>query len=221
MKRLSLPLYALAFGLVLTSCQNTETSKTTKKADVAKKSEIAQVYKVDTNESYLEWEGAKPAGKHFGKLKLKNGEISVLNDTLEAGEFTIDMASITVEDLTGSDREDLEMHLKGTAEGKEDHFFDVNKHPEANFEITEVNKENSAYKINGNLTIKGETKNISFPVDLSFDDKKKTLKLSTNDITIDRTEWGINFMSKSIMDNVKDKFINDEIKIKFALKAHQ
>lgn len=131
------------------------------------------------------------------------------------------MTSITVEDMTGSDKEDLEMHLKGTAEGKEDHFFDVNNYPEANFEITEVNVEKPAHKVNGNLTIKGETKNISFPVDLSFNDQKKTIKLSANDITIDRTEWGINFMSKSIMDNVKDKFINDEIKIKFVLKADQ
>lgn len=221
MKRLKLPMYALAFGLILTSCQNTATSKTSDKKDAAEKSETAQVYKVDTNASFLEWEGAKPAGKHFGKLKLKNGEISILGDALEAGEFTIDMTSITVEDLTGSDKEDLEMHLKGTAEGKEDHFFDVKNHPEANFEITEVKETESAYKVNGNLTIKGETKNISFPVDLSFDDKSKTLKLSTNDITIDRTEWGINFMSKSIMDDVKDKFINDEIKIKFVLKAEQ
>lgn len=75
MKRLRLPLYALAFGLILTSCQNTATSKTSEKKDATEKSKTAQVYKIDTKESYLEWEGAKPAGKHFGKLKLKNGEI--------------------------------------------------------------------------------------------------------------------------------------------------
>ncbi|MGO2103223.1 MAG: YceI family protein [Psychroflexus halocasei] len=220
MKRLRLPIYALAFGLILTSCQNTEKTKTSEKTEVTEKSEKATIYTLNTSDSHIEWEGAKPAGKHHGKLKFKQGEISVDGKSLEAGNFKIDMTSITVEDLEGDDKNDLEMHLKGTAQGKEDHFFDIKNHPEANFEITKVSKTESGQKINGNLTIKGVTKNISFPADLSFDDNEKTLKLSTSEaVVIDRTEWGINFMSKSIMDDVKDKFINDEIKINFVLKA--
>lgn len=101
MKRLRLPIYALAFGLILTSCQNTETTKTSEKTEVAEKSEKATIYTLNTSDSHIEWEGAKPAGKHYGKLSFKEGEISVNGKTLEAGNFKIDMASITVEDLEG------------------------------------------------------------------------------------------------------------------------
>lgn len=220
MKQLKLPIYALAFGLLLTSCQSTEKTETTVKTEVATQSKEATSYKVDTEESFIEWEGAKPAGKHFGKVKLKEGQMSFHESDLEAGDFTIDMTTISVDDLIDEDKKDLEMHLKGTAEGKEDHFFDVKNHPYAKFEITGVEKTNLDINIQGNLTIKEVTKNISFPAHVNFNEDRTELKLSSEDyIVIDRTDWGINFMSKSIMDNVKDKFINDEIKIKFSLKA--
>lgn len=62
---------------------------------------------------------------------------------MNAGEFqgediTIDMTTINVLDLKGQEKENLENHLKGYANGKEDHFYNVNKYAEANFEIPSV-----------------------------------------------------------------------------------
>jgi|GEM_PF-3548867 len=48
------------------------------------------------------------------------------------------MTTINVLDLKGQEKENLENHLEGYANGKEDHFYNVNKYAEANFEIPSV-----------------------------------------------------------------------------------
>jgi hypothetical protein len=47
----------------------------------------------------------------------------------------------------------------------------------------------------------------------------KNLKLITKSFEIDRTKWGIEYMSKSIFDDLKERFIYDEIELKVVLKA--
>ena len=67
------------------------------------------------------------------------------------------------------------------------------------------------------LTLKGIKKNISFPATISSNDSETTI---TSDVfTINRTEWGVNYGSKSVFENLGDKFINDDIEIKVSLKA--
>ena len=50
----------------------------------------------------------------------------------------IDMNSITVLDLEGDYKANLEAHLKGTVDEKADDFFNVNQFPTANFEVTKI-----------------------------------------------------------------------------------
>ena len=45
------------------------------------------------------------------------------------------------------------------------------------------------------------------------------MTLSTESFKINRTEWNINYASKSIFDDLKDKFVNDEIELVVKLKA--
>jgi polyisoprenoid-binding protein YceI len=131
------------------------------------------------------------------------------------------MKTINVLDLEGQEKEDLENHLKGYANGKEDHFFNVNKYPEANFEITGVEHKEGQTLLSGNLTLKETSKNITFPVQVSMNEADDSLILTSKDIVLDRTEWGIKFMSKSFVENLGDKFIDDQMKIAFDLKAYK
>ncbi len=69
----------------------------------------------------------------------------------------------------------------------------------------------------GNLTIKEDTKNISFPVSISKDGKKLTI--NSDEFTIDRTKWKVNYGSKSVFEGLGDKFISDNVLLKIKVIA--
>jgi hypothetical protein len=45
------------------------------------------------------------------------------------------------------------------------------------------------------------------------------MTLTSEPFTIDRTNWGVNYGSKSIFDNLGDKFISDDIQLTVKLQA--
>ncbi len=215
MKKSILSLFVLA--AVTVACKKNNAADA---ADVAVATEAAITYKVDTENSVIEWIGSKPAGQHTGTISLSNGEISLNNGVVESGNFTIDMNSITVTDLQPEDgKESLENHLKGTSEDKssEDHFFNVTKFPEGTFEITAVSANEGINTIEGNLTLKGITKNVKFPASVTVDGD--VLTISSEIFKINRVDWNVNYASKSLADDLKDKFINDDIELKITIKA--
>jgi polyisoprenoid-binding protein YceI len=217
MKKIILCLVVLT-TLSLTSCKN-EKAETTDSADAAVATETATTFKVDATKSTIEWVGSKPAGKHNGTIALSNGELALNNGKVESGKFTIDMNSITVLDLKAGDgKEDLEGHLKGLGKEEDaDHFFNTKKFPEGSFEITAVATVDAVTTVSGNLTLKGITKPVSFPAMILVDGNTVTLNSET--FKIDRTHWNVNYASKSVFDNLKDKFVEDEIELKVSITA--
>jgi polyisoprenoid-binding protein YceI len=205
--------------LFLTSCKNEKSETTTPLEDVAVATEAASTFKVDATKSAIEWVGSKPAGKHNGTISLSSGELALNNGKVESGNFIIDMNSITVLDLAAGDgKEDLEGHLKGLGKEEDaDHFFNTKKFPEGTFEITSVETVDAVTTVSGNLTLKGITKPISFPATILVDDN--TLMLNSESFKIDRTQWNVNYASKSVFDDLKDKFVDDEIELKVSLTA--
>lgn len=204
----------------LISCKN-EAKNETEAAEAEAAAEVsteASKYMVDKNESEIAWEGAKPTGTHTGTVKLESGVIR-LEDSVLSGSFLIDMTSILVTDLEGDQKTSLEDHLKGTVEGKEGDFFNVQKFPTAAFEITGVTEKDGKKMMSGNLTLKETKKNIEFPV--MYEVAGNTMTLKSEPFTIDRTEWGVNYGSKSVFDNLGDKFINDDIQLEFTIVATQ
>lgn len=131
------------------------------------------------------------------------------------------MTTIEVQDLEGQDKKDLENHLMGYSNGKEDHFFNATKYPEAKFEITGMEIVEDQAMLSGNLTVKETSKNITFPVQVSMNEADNSMVMTSGDITLDRTEWGIKFMSKSFIENLGDNFVDDQMKLSFDLKAFQ
>lgn len=212
MKKIALLGVSLLF---LVSCKNEEKAETTETTTVEEG--INGTFAVDST-STVAWIGSKPTGKHNGKIVVKNGEFSVENGKMTAGKFTIDMNSITVEDLDGDDRASLEGHLKGTAKPEaNDHFFNVSKYPEATFIFTSFMNEGGSDMIEGDLTIKDKTNKVKFPVSIVEADGVVTM--TSQEFKINRTLWGVNYGSKSIFDDLGDKFIDDEISLQLNLTA--
>lgn len=163
--------------------------------------------KVNTEKSRLFWIGEKVSGSHEGYVEISSGAINISkNDNkrgwkIEEGVFTINMNSIECIDLQGEWKSGIEEHLKN------EDFFDTQKYPEASFEITKDNETS----IEGILTIKGISKKIQF--DYTSNKKNDKITIIAN-IIIDRTDFDINYKSKSIFPELIDNFIYDEFTIK-------
>lgn len=161
---------------------------------------------INTQESQVNWKGKKVAGSHNGTIQLKDGHLIVEDGKPTGGEFIIDMASITVTDLSGEGKEQLEGHLKS------DDFFGVENYPASKLVITTVaDKEDGSYGAVGDLTIKNETHPITF--DLDWKEHSATTKL-----TIDRSKYNVRYGSGSFFDNLGDKTIYDNFELNVDLK---
>ena len=217
--KLSCSIAILALLIATTACKGEKKNETeaTDAQPAAIAGPIAAKYNVTTAKSIINWTGAKPTGKHTGTIAIESGIVKTSDQKITSGSFLIDMKSIIVTDLEGKQKEGLEGHLKGMAEGKEDHFFNVAKYPTAAFEITGVTENAGKLTVQGNLTIRGIKKNISFPAATTATANGMTL--TSDPFTINRTDWGINYGSKSIFDNLGDKFIDDAIELQVVLVA--
>lgn len=218
MKKTMLTLALVSF-IAFTSCKKENTNETTTETMEVTEVETNPNFTVDTGSSIINWTGAKPTGTHTGTISLKEGSFEVTDGKVTGGEFTIDMSTINVTDLEGDKKNDLEMHLKGTGENAEtvDHFFNVNAHPTSNFKIVTIDDVNGAYFIKGILTMKGISKPVDFPAEIMVTDNEVTL--TSDPFKINRTTWGVNYGSKSVFDDLKDKFINDDIELVVKVKA--
>ena len=147
-------------------------------------------------ESVISWRGTKPGGEHIGFLTLVQGEL--LSDL--SGSLVIDMTSIT------SDSEVLDEHLKSND------FLKVEEYPEAQFVINTI--ENGV--LFGQLTLLDVTQEIQVPVQLMEVNESLVIESSCD---IDRTDFGIEYGSGSIFDNLGDAIIDDTVSITVSLVA--
>lgn len=162
-------------------------------------------------DSKITWIGRKVGGSHNGSINLKEGALQMENGKIIGGRFVIDMTSITDEDLSGEYKTKLEGHLKS------DDFFGVEKYPTATFEITEAIPQGPGnYKITGNITIKGITKEIKFPAKVTEDNGVYT---ATANLTIDRSEYNVRYGSGSFFDDLGDKVIYDDFDLSVSISA--
>ena len=211
----------ITFGSV--SCKNEKENAVEpgEAQEAAVSTDDAMTYEIDANESTIEWRGTKPTGEHKGTIEIQEGTLMATTEEITSGRVVVDMNSITVTDegMDDKDKRSLENHLKGTVEGKETDFFNVRKYPNATFEITGVTEENGQKMLQGNLTLKEETKNIQFPVSTSLGDE--TITLTSEAFVIDRTDWGVNYGSKSVFDNLGDNFISDNMELTVNVTARR
>ncbi len=224
MKKVFLNVFVFAtIGMSMISCKNEAKNETEAKEaeEVVEVSEEAATYKVITEESTIEWKGTKPVGGgHNGTIDIAEGEFKMMDDAIEGGKVVIDMKSISAEDLEGEKAKNLEAHLMGTVEGKEGDFFNVQEYPEATFEVTGFEKKDGKNWMTGNLTLKENTKSINIPVKTELNKDGSEMKITSEPFTINRTDWEVNYGSKSVFDNlVGDNVISDDIELRLMVKA--
>lgn len=227
MKLLS-QLFAIALIAVLVvACGGSkgEEAKVGDAKDAATSSAEAVTYGVNTDASAIMWTGSKPLGSHNGTISISEGNFGLKGGAIESGSFTLDMTSITVLDLeAGKGKEDLEGHLKGLGkEDSADHFFNTKKFPTGKFVVTGVDAIGGdslyTHEITGNLTLKDSTKSVGFKATVDITDVSVTAE--SQEFTIDRTKWGVNYGSKSVFDNLGDKFVKDDIALKIRIAANK
>ncbi len=218
---LSLTLFFSCF-IACNNAPQGEAATTSEATKTAESTATAQLYKLDTEGSVINWVGSKPNGEHTGTLNMKEGSVSVKDGKIESGKFLIDMNSISCTDLEGDKKASLEAHLKGTRSPEEkDDFFNVEEFPTASFKIAEVtaltgDANGMTHNIKGNLAMKGTTYSVTFPAKVEI--SETGVSAESADFTIDRTKWGITFMSPTAL-NLKEKFLNDNIGLRISLKA--
>jgi hypothetical protein len=176
---------------------------------------------VDVAASKVLWIGKKPAGEHNGFVRLREGELLISKKEIIGGTFILDLNTIVNLDLKDEEwRNKLVGHLKSPD------FFDVAVYPTAQFVITRVTRLSSSqktvgskatHKIEGDLTIKGITRKISFrAVILALNGR---FTATTDPFIINRTLWGVNYQSRSIFAELKDQFIDDDIILSVELSS--
>lgn len=226
MNKKMLTLIAVAV-LAFTACkkENTTTTDTEVKTEEVATEVKGDAYNVSVADSKIEWEGSKVVGgAHEGTITLQSGNLVVADGTtVVGGSLVFDMNSITVTDLTDAEKKSmLEGHLKGLGEDEsKDHFFNVQTYPTANFEISKVTPvagETDKFTVEGNLTMKGQTNPVSFVAEIKV--AADTVSFEADEIVFDRTKWGVNYSSGSVVkDLAADKVIKDEIKLEAKLVA--
>ena len=167
---------------------------------------------VDTKKSELAWHAEKVTGQHDGFVKIKSGFLAMENGNLTGGEFVIDMPTITCTDI-----EDPEWNTKLIGHLKSDDFFSVEKHKTAKLIVTKaIPQGENSYKLIGNMTIKGITKEVKFMAKVT---NNNGIVEANAEITLDRTEFDIRYGSGSFFDDLGDKTIYDNFEMKVSLVA--
>jgi polyisoprenoid-binding protein YceI len=170
------------------------------------------VVSVDKNESTVTWKAKKVTGEHYGKVTIANADLDYENGKIQGGSFTMDMLSITVEDITdeGSNKR-LTDHLKS------DDFFSVEKFNTSTLKITDAKTSNGKdYQITGDLSIKGIKNQVTFPATLEMVENKV---ITTAEITFDRTKFDIKYRSGNYFENLADRLIYDDVNLEVKLVA--
>lgn len=147
-------------------------------------------YKLDGENTKVEFTGTKPDGKHDGGFKKLTGTASTDGGVLTKIEVEIDTDSLF------SDNEGLTKHLKNPD------FFNVKENPKASFKATKVEKTDKGYSVTGDLTMLGKSKSVTFPATVTEAAGTLTVK---SEFKINRTDWGMTYGKGKVSDDVAMK----------------
>jgi polyisoprenoid-binding protein YceI len=175
-------------------------------------------YTIDCEQSRVEWTGRNLTGSHTGTIKLLNGTIAVANDRATHGAFTIDMRSIEDADIA-----DLSMRGLLISHLKSDDFFDVDHFPTAEFRLSAIRpiegvtpgSPNS--EVSGELTMKGVTRELTFPAVIGPAADGRIAAEAHFDI--DRTKWNVLYGSGKFYEKLGKHLVHDNVTVGLKLIA--
>ncbi|MBT0664151.1 YceI family protein [Geobacter pelophilus] len=178
------------------------------------------IYRLDPAASVLEWTGRNFNNRHYGRIPFTDGEIVISGGALQRGAMSLDMTGISNLDLKDETyRQMLIRHLKS------DDFFAVDRYPVASIAITgwqaitEATPGTPDHTVQGELTIKGVTREIAFPAAVAPQEDGSLKAQATFDI--DRTMWNICYGSGKLFEKLGMHLVHDRIDIELFIVARK
>ena len=174
---------------------------------------FADTYTIDKSHSEATFQVRHLVSKVSGKFEDFDGKINIDPNKPGAStvEFTIEASTVN----TGV--ADRDKHLR-TAD-----FFDTDKFPEITFKSTSIKSsgKKDVYTVTGNLTMRGVTKQITFPVQFlgfirdPWGNDKAGFSLAT---TLNRKDYGVNW--NKALDN-GGVLVSDEVDVAINIEAQK
>ena len=171
------------------------------------------VYNFDRAHSFI---GFKV--KHMGLIEVpgyfRDFTGAVTYDAKEPAKSTVQFTAKATSVDTGVGGRDT--HLRSAD------FFEVEKFPELSFKSTKVEKKGSGWMVTGDFTLKGVTKTISFPFNISGflpADQRSGGKMGiTAETSINRRDYGVNYGTN--MPN-GTAVLSDDVKVVLQIEANR
>lgn len=177
-------------------------------------------YRIDSENSRLEWIGRNLNNRHFGRIGIQGGDLVIAEGRFSAGSIVLDMNTITnldLQDLVWRDM--LIKHLKS------DDFFGVEQFPTSSFTLTGWDKQEGASSeapngtVIGDLTIRDVTRRVSFPAIVALQPDGGIKAHAAFDI--DRTLWNVNYGSCKLFERLGMHLVHDLISLELFVVAHR
>ncbi len=212
-------LWVISMSGIFFACSSTPKGDPVRIGNMEKAAEATgEIYTIDSSASQVHFVGSGVGTSHPGSFRLSSGSLAVTNHRVTGGSFVININSLALDEQNRAVQERLHPHLLSAD------FFNVKRFPTAKFVITKVAPFQSSstdssivkganFSVSGNLTLKENTKNITFPANIEL--TNNTLRAKAN-LNIDRTQWNVNYKSEKSM---KDKFISDLVNIQLDMQA--
>lgn len=151
-------------------------------------------------DSTVSFTGSKVTGSHDGGFHGFAGKIMLVGGDPTQSSVRLDIDTTTL----WADEDKLAGHLKSPD------FFDVEAHPTATFQSTEIVAADGGYMITGNLELHGVTKSVTFPATISVEEGRVTAQA---EFSIMRFDFDIVYPGRT------DDLIRDEVVIQFDVTA--
>jgi len=181
----------------------------------------------------------KPAGVSFETIPTGDYRVDPAHSVIgfSIRHFEISFVRGRFKDFTSTVHVDADDMTKSTVQftakvesvdtgvaGRDNHlrtadFFDVAQFPEMTFKSTKVEKKGNGYLMHGDFTLKGVTKQISFPFNLmgAIKDNRGNVRFGVAAETkINRRDYGINWGAKMANGGLN---VADEVMIDLQLEA--
>lgn len=196
---------------IMSSCSNNGNQAETKDAENVElvKTNTTTTLKSIKEGSFINWRASHLGGAQprFGKIYAKDASVLVNGGELSNATISIDMSSLTVENFPEGAAEIAKLtgHLQSPD------FFNIEKHPNSKFELTNIEKTTGDYnsKVTGNLSILGVTKSITFNANVNTSDN--AVSIQSEDFAVNRTDWGLSYNTEGTAGVPVDYLIANDI----------
>lgn len=176
----------------------------------------AGTYAINTDESTVQWTAYKTLVDGYEDVGTfpVSGTVAVNDDGSISTDATLDIANLSVTSVSGPGGTNrLANHLRS------EDFFAAEEYPTSTLTTTEVvgsTSSTSTYNVTADLTMKGQTNEITFPATIGMQENSLVVQADTE---IDRSRWNIRYGSPSFFNDLGDNVIGDMVDISVNLVA--